>query len=449
MGYTDQTSGQTYDFSNDYSSQGAAKLFDDNIATDWLIDYPSVEEWVEVEFSSAQDIVKLRICGATLFSSENSPEAFRFKASNTGAFTGEEVTLLDISGLTWTNNEWKEWIFANGTTYTYYRLYLTRKSSIWISFSESEWMTFEEEVGEVADDLGINDLATSQGGAYLVESPDQLGIDDLASAIGGSQEVNAADQFGINDESIAGGEFQQDAPDAFGINDIVSSYQSIDSVIDALGIADNIQGGLEYQVGLPGEDLGIADLVDALNWSLFLRENIQKYLIKYFCTLTGSPDGLSDVELPMQSFQARKRDGEPTYVSAVIPGMDYLDEISDRPNGQIIIEMAYFVEGVEQLREEILRVDMENIRYDKGSRNRSVTISGHRSESFAVNLVDLENPSYKYLSEGKLRYRFPILDPWLNPGDTCSVQSEGDEFRVDYITYVVSPNLKFMEISEA
>lgn len=306
-----------------------------------------------------------------------------------------------------------------------------------------------EDIGTSEDEFGVDDEIQSAGGSYEVSAPDQSGISDQIEAQGGSQNADGFEGFGISGEVNLIGEFQVYSPDQFGLNDFVNSFLATDSANGELGIDDNITGGLEFDLPVDAEGLGISDLTDALNWSEFLINNREKYLRKYFCTLTGSADGVEDVELPMQSFQARKRDGEDTFVSANIPGIGYFEQISNRPNGQIVIEMAFFVDGVEQLREEILRVNLENIRYDKGARSRAVTISGHRTESFAVNLVDLENPSYKYLSEGKLRYRFPIPDPWLNPGDTCSVQSEGDEFRVDYITYVVSPRYKFMEVSEA
>jgi hypothetical protein len=449
MPFSDQTAGQTYDFSNEYNGEGAATLFDDDTGSFWRIDNPLAEEWVEVEFSSAQDVVKLRALSrpnATL-AAQQSPVGLRLKASNTGSFGGEEVTLLNVSGLSWAASEWKEWEFSNGTEYIYYRLYMDKGSSDdWLILIESEWMTLD--VDEVEDEFGVDDEVSSIGGAYLVESPDEFGVDDLISAQGGYQEVSSPDEFGVDDLISVEGEYQHGSDDEFGLSDWTDAFFPDDEILDGFGVDDHIDAGYEFNAPADAEDLGISDFTDALNWSEFLRDNKDLFVITYFCTLTGAADGEADAVLPIQSFQARKRDGEDTYVSAVIPGIDYLDEISDRPNGQIVIEMAYFSGGSELLREEILRVDLENVRYDKGARSRAVTISGHRTESFAVNLVDLEKPSYKYLSEGKLRYRFPIPNPWLNPGDTCRVLSEGDEFRVDYITYIVSDAQKFMEVSE-
>jgi hypothetical protein len=163
--------------------------------------------------------------------------------------------------------------------------------------------------------------------------------------------------------------------------------------------------------------------------------------------LTGENDDTTDIEIPIEQFQARKRDGEATYLAVVIPSHDNAGEIADRSNGQVIIQMAYFVGGVEQLREEIIRVDLENIRTDEGPVNRSITLSGHLTESYGGQIATLEDPIYKYVSEGIRRFRFSVPDPWINPGDTIRVGE--DEFRVGYITYIVGERFRQMEVTEA
>jgi hypothetical protein len=169
--------------------------------------------------------------------------------------------------------------------------------------------------------------------------------------------------------------------------------------------------------------------------------------VRYFCTLTGAADDTTDLTIAMPTFQARKRDGEATYLSVTVSGFDLAEQIADRANGQLIIEMAYFVNSVEQLREEILRVDLENIRTDQGPKNRSITLTGHRTETFGNQVATLTDPIYKFVSEGIRRYRFAIPDPFINPGDTCVVGE--DEFRVGYISYIVSNRYRQMEITEA
>ncbi len=41
--------------------------------------------------------------------------------------------------------------------------------------------------------------------------------------------------------------------------------------------------------------------------------------VRYLCTLTGAPDALPDLVLPISGFTARRRSGTPSYLQAVIP----------------------------------------------------------------------------------------------------------------------------------
>jgi len=124
--------------------------------------------------------------------------------------------------------------------------------------------------------------------------------------------------------------------------------------------------------------------------------------------------------------------------------------VSDRSNGEMVIEMAYTIDGQESIREEILRADLEDIRTDEGPVNRSIILTGHKTQTFGSKIVELENPTYKNVSGGRILYRFARLDLYLNPGDTCRV--EDDEFVIDYITYMVSVGsdhvFKTMELRE-
>lgn len=63
-------------------------------------------------------------------------------------------------------------------------------------------------------------------------------------------------------------------------------------------------------------------------------------LIRYYLTVTGAADGLDDIEIPMSSFQARRRSGEPTYLSVVIPGLDHAEAIAARSNGTIRVDQG-------------------------------------------------------------------------------------------------------------
>ena len=136
----------------------------------------------------------------------------------------------------------------------------------------------------------------------------------------------------------------------------------------------------------------------------------------------------------------------PTYLSVTVPGIANLENISDRPNGEMIVEMAYAIDGVVSVREELLRATLEEIRPDEGSRNRTITLSGHKTEIFDNQTVTLEKHNYKAITGGKLRFRFPYIDLYLNPGDTAIVGT--DEFRIDHITYTITETLKTMDLAE-
>jgi hypothetical protein len=58
------------------------------------------------------------------YSATGTPTEFKLKASNTGSFGGEEVTLVNPTGITWVSATWNEWEFANSTAYRYYRIYV-------------------------------------------------------------------------------------------------------------------------------------------------------------------------------------------------------------------------------------------------------------------------------------------------------------------------------------
>ena len=279
----------------------------------------------------------------------------------------------------------------------------------------------------IADGAGLGDTIDAAGGSTSATLTDGAGLGDSIVALGPINVELPADQAGMGDSVAAGGTFNN-------------------FVTDGAGLSDIINGGLETNHTL-SDQAGMGDSTEGLNWTEFLRENQYNYIIKYFCILTGAADGESDLEIPIQAFQARKRDGDPTYLSVTVPGFDLAEEIADRSNGQLVLQMAYFIGDTEQLREEILRVDLENIRTDQGPRNQSLTLSGHRTETFGQQIITLADPVYKYVSDGIRRYRFATPEPYINPGDTAKVGD--DEFRVNFITYAISDRYRAMEITEA
>lgn len=165
----------------------------------------------------------------------------------------------------------------------------------------------------------------------------------------------------------------------------------------------------------------------------------------YLFTLTGEADSIDDIVIPISSFQSRIKSGDPTYLSVVIPSTEYATDINLRLNGDLIVRMGY-KSGEEILLTEIIsRVTFENIIINEGSINKSITLDGHKTETWVVKEVDLKDPSYKNLTKGKLRYRCKP-DLYLKPDDTANIN--GDTFVVNSIVYSVSSELETYEVAE-
>jgi len=174
-------------------------------------------------------------------------------------------------------------------------------------------------------------------------------------------------------------------------------------------------------------------------------------VILYYFTLTGAADGVADATIPISSFQARHRNGESTYLSVVIPDYDTYEDIIDaRSNGQMIIRMAFSHAGAVYHSEEILRVDLDTngIRKDQGGRSQSITLVGHRTETYSPQTLTLKNVTYRRTGNaGEISYRCAVPDIFLRPGDTAVYGS--DSFTVGSITYSVSSGYTSMDVTEA
>lgn len=165
----------------------------------------------------------------------------------------------------------------------------------------------------------------------------------------------------------------------------------------------------------------------------------------YTFTLTGDADGIDDIIIPIKSFQSRLKSGDPTYLSVVIPGTNYASEINLRLNGDLVVRMGYLSSGEIVLSEIISIVDFENIIIYEGTTNKTITLDGHRTETFTTKEINLTGSSYRNITAGKLRYRCtPNL--YVRPGDTVNI--DNDSFKIENITYSVSPKLETFEVSE-
>lgn len=106
----------------------------------WFPGVGLYDEWVQYQSISAETCTAYSI-KVGQDSANWTPSAWSLEASNTGAFSGEEVTLDSQSGFTsgtWTTGETKQFVFANTTGYLYHRIHVTAVNS-------TEWYIDEVE----------------------------------------------------------------------------------------------------------------------------------------------------------------------------------------------------------------------------------------------------------------------------------------------------------------
>lgn len=168
---------------------------------------------------------------------------------------------------------------------------------------------------------------------------------------------------------------------------------------------------------------------------------------RYLLTITGSADSTTDIELPMSSFQSRRKSGEETYLSVVIPTLDYATEISDRANGTIKVDQAYELDGELVQRETILEVEIDNIKIYQGGRNQSVVLDGYKTTTYIPKAITLSASTYRAVTGGKIRYRLAEPNIFLNPGDTVTIGL--DTFIIGVMSYTISKELQQIELEEA
>lgn len=172
-------------------------------------------------------------------------------------------------------------------------------------------------------------------------------------------------------------------------------------------------------------------------------------IIRYFCILTGAADGTIDIVLPMSSFQARRRSGDPTFLSVVIPTLDYADEIAARPNGTLKIEQAYEQNGVIKQTETIMETDLEDVNPDEGGTNQSTTLIGYSTSTYSPKSITLSGVTYRSTRGGKYNYRLARPYIFLNPGDTVTFADDGVTFVIDTMSYFINPATSTIELASA
>ena len=169
-------------------------------------------------------------------------------------------------------------------------------------------------------------------------------------------------------------------------------------------------------------------------------------VIIYRCYLTG---GSGTIEIPMSSFQCRRRVDTKAWLSIVCPSATdaLVTQITDRSAGQLVLKRGVkYPDGSEQL-DEMMRVDYDSFRLDKGANSASGTLSGQSTETYTAKLRTLTGISYRPTTDGSRRVRCDI-DTYLSPGDTADLGG-AETMPVSEITIWCSPSQAGMEVAEA
>jgi hypothetical protein len=215
---------------------------------------------------------------------------------------------------------------------------------------------------------------------------------------------------------------------------------------DWAGAHGEAEGVVEKPVSAQG-GAGAGDGADAFNLDAWIRANLDIAVSRFYFTLTGGPDGLADVEIPISSFQCRLASGQRTYLSVVIPGTAHALDVAARPNGELVVDLAWVVRDVESLREEFVRAALARIDVYDGSQSKSIVLHGYADPVSAPKSVALRGAVSKTDYDGKLQYQVAVPDMYLRPDDTATI--DGESFTVGEMVYSFSPGNYTMHVMEA
>jgi|GEM_PF-4584000 len=219
----------------------------------------------------------------------------------------------------------------------------------------------------------------------------------------------------------------------------------VEAVSASLASGAGLSAGLEMDVPavLPGAGGLSVGAVESFRWG--------PHVVRFLCILTGAENGLSDLSIPVSSFSCRVRNGSPSYLSVVTPGLSLAGDIADREDGRFLLYLQWD-DGTHVHDWLLCETDLDEIPApDQGARNRSITLVGHKTHVFSPKALTLTNAQYMGGSTAAARLRFPILDPNVRPGDTLTF--DGDDYVVGVVAYSASANRSTiqaaMEITEA
>lgn len=212
---------------------------------------------------------------------------------------------------------------------------------------------------------------------------------------------------------------------------------------------------IKEKYGTLSPEVELTDNLSVFDYTGFKRQYEGLTIVSFKLTMTDRFE--DDLVLPMSSFQIRMKHPygstgwqADTYdnVTVYVPGLDYAEEIQARTGPQIKIEIIHTYRGNEILRETLTETNYGQLQVNtyQGPKSASMELRGVQrikiwdlAEGGAIaGSVTVENPTYKALNNGRVEYRFGLIDPYLKAGWTATV-GDDDPFHVGSVTLNVSP----------
>jgi len=383
---------------------------------------------------------------------------------------GESVLALKVTNVTDTQGL-QYWTFYHGSDYPELVI-VTTAYTVWTGVSDaagagdaSDGMSCS---AAVADTAGLGDFsdgtapkATTSDGIALGDGSDavsQVGVQADCAAVGDAADAMscsapAADTAGMGDAAIPNAEYgsigsgdnvgagdatdgmslSADQADAAGLGDSISGWSLSETATEASGLSDSVAEDREaYDIGTAA--IGASDAVDGWVYTKWLEQNASKIETRYQVRLFG---GLvyTTLVLPIRSFQARLCSGRPSYLSVVVPGLEYAEEIADRNDLVMVLDKIAIQNGVTVLSEMLVIVYLEAVRVDEGVNSSAITLEGHITQTHEQKFLPLQDVTYVCVDDGKYTIRCAQPDWFLKPGHYATY--DGNYILVDSISMYV------------
>ena len=259
-----------------------------------------------------------------------------------------------------------------------------------------------------------------------------------------------------------------------------TDYYVINATTDTFQIAAT-EGGAAIELTNKGS--GTIFTYEIITFEI--REATLRFYLLVSAGLDGRYDNIEDMEIPISSFQAKRRDGSTTFLETVVPDYNYLEEIiirNEYDTSSIKIKQGYEKNGVILQKDIIIETNIDRLDYDISVKNSPIMLSGHGYtvngeytlkrpsggvsgtitslpgyfpasgqhlyKAVNIDIKGRDNVILKRMRNGLLYFRLVQPDLTLNPGDSVTIGD--DTFIIGLMRFAISAELEnLFEISEA